>query len=46
MNQEEKIVPQPIGIVCSPIKEVADDCWAAYLPRLSSTLNCLARNAP
>jgi len=31
MNQQENIVLQPIGIVRSPIKEVADDCWGGVL---------------
>ena len=31
MNQQENIVLKPIGIVRSPIKEVADDCWGGVL---------------
>jgi len=31
MNQEKHIVVKPIGIVRSPIKEVADDCWGGVL---------------
>jgi tRNA (Thr-GGU) A37 N-methylase len=27
MNQSPDIVLKPIGVVRSPIKEVADDCW-------------------
>jgi tRNA-Thr(GGU) m(6)t(6)A37 methyltransferase TsaA len=31
MNQQENFVLKPIGIVRSPIKEVADDCWGGVL---------------
>jgi len=31
MNQQENIVLKPLGIVRSPIKEVADDCWGGVL---------------
>ena len=31
MNPQENIVLKPIGIVRSPIKEVADDCWGGVL---------------
>jgi tRNA-Thr(GGU) m(6)t(6)A37 methyltransferase TsaA len=31
MKQQENIVLKPIGIVRSPIKEVADDCWGGVL---------------
>ena len=27
MNQSPDIVLKPIGVVRTPIKEVADDCW-------------------
>ena len=31
MKQQENIVLKPIGVVRSPIKEVADDCWGGIL---------------
>jgi len=31
MSQQENIVLKPIGVVRSPIKEVADDCWGGVL---------------
>ena len=34
MNQQENIVLKPIGIVRSPIKEVADDCWGGVLAEI------------
>ena len=31
MSQQENIVLKPIGVVRSPVKEVADDCWGGVL---------------
>ena len=31
MNKPTKIVLQPIGVVRSPVKEVADDCWGGVV---------------
>ncbi len=31
MSQRENIVLKPIGVVRSPVKEVADDCWGGVL---------------
>ena len=46
MNQQENIVLKPIGIVRSPIKEVADDCWGGVLATIELDPQVLARNAP
>ena len=34
MNQQENIVLKPIGVVRSPIKELADDCWGGVLAEI------------
>jgi tRNA (adenine37-N6)-methyltransferase len=31
MNESEAVLLRPIGIVRSPVKEVADDCWGGVL---------------
>lgn len=39
MNSQREIVLRPIGVVRSPIKEVADDCWGGVIATIELDSN-------